>query len=626
MSLYLFNQQSELIRAVKNHDFLSLVQTQEINGVDTLEADCLNADLFDEAYYMAVKDRTDDHALNIYKIVQKEKRIDGRGKVSGIQLAFDELGSHGYIKDIRPQNQTAKNVMDRILDGSGWSVRYVSSELSTASTSFYYISRLEAVRDFIEKWDAEVMFRVAIDGSRITDKWVDVYKRMGADTGKRFVYGSNLLEVIHDEDHSEIYTALVGRGKGEQVSSAEETGNNADGYGRKITFSEVEWKKSSGHPADKPVGQEYVEDISATAVWGFPDGSPRIGFVEFSEVEDPKELLRLTWEKLKEVSRPKIQLKTSVVNVGDMQLGDRVRIVHHDRNYYYEVRVRKITRDILDNYRTTIELGDQVVQSEAQYRKTIDSTLRKQLEVTYDVVQLAADGQTKIFRQKAMPARGMKKNDLWYKPIGDSREREMYVYTGTAWVLDKVSAGLLAGTLDAQRGDLNLINVNVANLVGETSEFVKSAWNGINSTVSVTGDGVLARHDDGSYTRLDGKGLCHVEGGARYNTNYLTYTIAVSPLEHSFYEDGEAGLKWVQLPDIFKGKQFYARLMISDVLNHTAYNYKTLAIQRIAGYVRTDRIDYARARVPVVGYADCIDINSGNKSRHPISATLIVTY
>ena len=50
----------------------------------------------------------------------------------------------------------------------------------------------------------------------------------------------------------------------------------------------------------------------------------------------------------------------------------------------------------------------------------------------------------------------------------------MYVFDGAYWQLNKVSAGLLGGTLDAENGDVNLINVNVANIVGETSNFVRS--------------------------------------------------------------------------------------------------------------------------------------------------------
>ena len=74
-----------------------------------------------------------------------------------------------------------------------------------------------------------------------------------------------------------------------QVS--EGTDGSPDGYSRKITFADVVWKKSAGNPLDKPAGQEYLEDPSATTVYGFSDGKPRIGFVEFDKINDKNLLI-----------------------------------------------------------------------------------------------------------------------------------------------------------------------------------------------------------------------------------------------------------------------------------------------------------------------------------------------
>ena len=41
------------------------------------------------------------------------------------------------------------------------------------------------------------------------------------------------------------------------------------GYGRRISFKDVEWRRTSGQPVDKPVGQEYVEIPAMTKVHGF---------------------------------------------------------------------------------------------------------------------------------------------------------------------------------------------------------------------------------------------------------------------------------------------------------------------------------------------------------------------
>ncbi|WP_170952356.1 phage tail spike protein, partial [Salmonella enterica] len=76
-----------------------------------------------------------------------------------------------------------------------------------------------------------MVFKVEISGQGVTDKWVEIYDQLGDRTLKRFTYDSNALEVNREESSSEIFTALIGRGKGEQVSSGEDNPSGQAGYG-----------------------------------------------------------------------------------------------------------------------------------------------------------------------------------------------------------------------------------------------------------------------------------------------------------------------------------------------------------------------------------------------------------
>jgi len=91
--------------------------------------------------------------------------------------------------------------------------------------------------------------------------------------------------------------------------------------------------------------------------------------------------------------------------------------------------------------------------------------------------------------------------------VGDG-ETMLYRFDGANWQLEKVSAGLLGGTLDAENGDVDLINVNVANIVGETSDFVRSAWNGINSSVNIDATGFRLQSPNGTVI-IDGTSNMH---------------------------------------------------------------------------------------------------------------------
>src|SRR5699024_3898501 len=122
------------------------------------------------------------------------------------------------------------------------------------------------------------------------------------------------------------------------------------------------------------------------------------------------------------------------------------------------------------------------------------------------------------------PESGMSKNDLWYKPVGDG-ETELYRDDGTMWRLEKVSAGLVAGTLDAASRDLVNINVNINNIVGYLAELVKTYWNAINSRASIDGEKLRFAHNDGSYTDLSAAGLMRFDSGTGRKYHHRTKII-----------------------------------------------------------------------------------------------------
>jgi phage minor structural protein len=481
MSLYVFNNQQKVTKVIKYKRLVEATQEIELNGTDELTVEIPNKDwnkLEEEPLYLAVRDTSKRFSFHMYKILQEDTQ-DDTVTVKGIQIGYDEMKAYGYIQDRRFTQASMQSVANAIVDGTDWQVGFVDSDLAAISTNFYYISRLEAIRKVIEANGCEIRFRVEITGNRIVAKRIDFLKRMSSDKGKRFSYGSKLLSVVKEKDSAELYTALVGRGKGEEVG---------DGYGRRIGFEDVEWSIANGDPADKPIGQEFVELPDMTALYGFPDGEPRTNVAIFEDTEDETLLLQQTYEQLVNASRPQVQFKATVQLIGDVELGETVSIIRHDLNFKYKTRVFKIKRDLLNNKRTEVELGDRITESLGRIIKRIDTTNQRREDRIVEFVQNTADGKNRIFRQAATPDTGMTLNDLWYKPVGEG-ETELYRWNGNIWQLEKVSAGLLGGTLDAENGDVNLINVNVASIVGETSEFVRSAWNAIGAGVTIDGNG-----------------------------------------------------------------------------------------------------------------------------------------
>ena len=153
-----------------------------------------------------------------------------------------------------------------------------------------------------------------------------------------------------------------------------------------------------------------------------------------------------------------------------------------------------------------------MTESLASRIKKIDATNTRREETIIQYIQTAANGKNKIFRGPVEPTEGMMVNDLWYKPVGEG-ETMLYTWNGETWELSKVSAGLLGGTLDAENGDVNLINVNVANIVGEISEFIKSYWNNINSQITIDGTKFEGRDIDGNRSIINTRGQFRSESG-----------------------------------------------------------------------------------------------------------------
>lgn len=353
MSNILFlDKMQQVIKSYDSDEFIECVQTKEITtNASELMNDTLSVSLpFDkiikDASYIAVND-TKEQEFSLYRILTA-KDEDNLLSFEAINFAVDELDNF-IIKDIRPKNRSFSYVINQILSDSGcdW-VLGVCEPIKTVSSTFYYTSMREAIKA-LQELGAEFTFSIEITGNKITKKIINCYNQIGKITNKRFEYGDEVLKIVHQQDRTNIVTALIGRGKGEEVG---------DGYGRRLEFSDVEWKKSNGKPLDKPKGQNWIEYPEMTEEYGIPSNGkmiPRKTVVVFDDVEDASELLQKTYEQLAYYCRPLVQFSTEIL--GSDSIGNTVSIHRGDRNYHYQTRVFKVVTDYV-NGRVQASLGD----------------------------------------------------------------------------------------------------------------------------------------------------------------------------------------------------------------------------------------------------------------------------
>ena len=353
MSNILFlDKMQQVIKSYDSNEFIECVQTKEITtNASELMNDTLSASLpFDEtikdASYIAVND-TKEQEFSLYRILTA-KDEDNSLSFEAINFAVDELDNF-IIKDIRPENRSFSYVINQLLSDSGcdW-VLGVCEPIKTVSSTFYYTSMREALKA-LQELGAEFTFSIEITGNKIAKKIIHCYNQIGKITNKRFEYGDEVLKIVHQQDRTNIVTALIGRGKGEEVG---------DGYGRRIEFSDVEWRKSNGKPLDKPKGQNWIEYPEMTKEYGIPSNGkmlPRKTVVVFDDVEDASELLQKTYDQLAYYCRPLVQFSTEIL--GSDSIGNTVSIHRGDRNYHYQTRGVKVVTDHV-NGRVQASLGD----------------------------------------------------------------------------------------------------------------------------------------------------------------------------------------------------------------------------------------------------------------------------
>ena len=210
-------------------------------------------------------------------------------------------------------------------------------------------------------------------GGKVTGKYIDIYDKVSDDFGKWYEYGDSLLSVEAEEMRESVFTAFVGRGKGEEVG---------DGFGRKIGFKDVVWTTGAGKPVDKPINQDYVEIPWATALYGYEDGTPRMTIVDFPDIEDPTELLDATYEYALTECRPKVQFKSNVLETERADIGEIVTIIRDDIGIRYKTRIFNLKRNFLNKKVKTIQFGEQLVQSRSQSAKKTATAIKKQEEQT----------------------------------------------------------------------------------------------------------------------------------------------------------------------------------------------------------------------------------------------------
>lgn len=375
------------------------------------------------AEYVGFFDREADFQL--YHIVTaKENEITHELSLY-CEIDLYELVTEKTITDIRPTNTTAGFALEQVLKGTRFEVGNVVSSI-LASTRFYYCSPFTALRRIESIWGVRAKVRYNIRGSRIANRYVDLVSAAPIWRGKRFEIGKDILSAEFTVDKRNVVTALTGRGKGESVG---------DGYGRRISFSDVVWSKANGDPADKPAGQEWIEDPEATALYGVCGKHPRFSVIEFDEIEDPEELLRETWNALQDACAPLIYGSLSSVALDAM--GFPHESAHYGDEAAFITSGRRLRAQIVGVKRDYARNG----ADEFQFGALKDSSARQIADVKREIS--TAKDKANAGAQVAQ------KNESLLQGYIDTMKTQI-LSTGTKLYTDQYDGGLVLESADGK--------------------------------------------------------------------------------------------------------------------------------------------------------------------------------
>nr|DAJ39104.1 MAG TPA: tail protein [Caudoviricetes sp.] len=359
--IYLFNQTEELIDVIDEASLEEFTHTIELNQFDRASFEIpidYKPEIIKEAQFFGFQSR--DRAFCLFRISGKSGDIGLT--IQGIDRAESDL--HSFIIENKRPGGTADQVLSGILEGTGYQLGNVDGLTRTGKLSFYYISVRQALVKIIESYACEFKIRYTFVENKIIGRYIDLNQRFGRVTGHQFEYGTNILNVTYEESSDDVVTALIGRGKGEQIT--DETGEATGGYGRRVQFKDVVWTVSNGDPVDKPSGQNYVTNDAAKNIYGLHQNGVikhRFGVYTNEDIEDPVELLKATYKELQRLSVPIVTFKANLLDLAnaieqDIWIGDSVGIVRDQIGIAFEARIHKLVIDKLDNNRSVAELGD----------------------------------------------------------------------------------------------------------------------------------------------------------------------------------------------------------------------------------------------------------------------------
>ena len=372
MRFYVYDQASNLTALITKANSAKL--EQNLGQYDALAVEFpigkANTELLKGAYYLGIPVYGQYELFRVQNTVLTSLAI----QVTGLEAASDDLQTQGYVEAISDDNCYLSSALDKVFKGSMWEYELLAPDIKKTLV-FDTGSRKDLLEQIRSNWGIETEFRYEMDGSKIKRRVCYVKSKIGGVFPTRLVRGQNVLSWQYTSDYSRIYTACLALGSKmsetlqQPIPGSTETTETTREW--TVDLTQAEWSKAAGNPIDKPAGQNYVELPDLTAKFGWQDENgtrhPRMSVKTFSDDKDPQTLLTDAYLWLIDQASPKVAVTASVSQVGEIQLGDDCTLIDYSQpKIAIQERAIKISRDLLNNQNTVVQIGQYTIKTTAQ--------------------------------------------------------------------------------------------------------------------------------------------------------------------------------------------------------------------------------------------------------------------
>lgn len=423
--LMLFNVNKELIDEIERKDIISLDDKFINKGLWTSSVTYLYEKHNKDAFYYGYKYQDKFYLYYISNV----ENDSGKVTLEGIHLFFYEMQGR-VVREVRSRNSTLASILGRLFKDSDW--EFISDVQGNRTTSFYYLSYLDSFWKILEVWNCEFSIELNLNQNKIGSKKIYLKNNISKNYGKIYESNSNLVSVVYEENHLNVFTSFIGRGAAEEKD---------DGvYGRKIRFTDEEFNIAKGDPFNKAIGIDYVEIENATKQFGY-----RECVIDFDEIEDRRELALQTYYYALENSRPKLTIKTKVYENEDVEVGEIISVINSKFNIRYKTKVQEVSRNLLIDVKD-IKIGDSQGTSTVERLKDLSQKQEENKEMVLSKLNQALNQVTNYYFNEDGYNYELKIGNLYNlpagyysfnKPIDENPTKVTYLGAGKVLIADE---------------------------------------------------------------------------------------------------------------------------------------------------------------------------------------------